>query len=57
MTGLPVSTIYEMMRRGTFPKNVRISPRLTAWRESELLEWMKARIEERNERDAQHEAA
>jgi prophage regulatory protein len=48
ITGLPVSTIYEMMGRGAFPKNFRISPRLTAWRESELAAWQRARIAERD---------
>jgi prophage regulatory protein len=48
ITGLPVSTIYEMMGRGAFPKSFRISPRLTAWRESELAAWQRARIAERD---------
>lgn len=48
ITGLPVSTIYEMMGKGTFPKNVRISPRLTAWRETEIAKWQRAKIEARD---------
>jgi prophage regulatory protein len=48
ITGLPVSTIYEMMGRGVFPKNFRISPRLTAWRQSEIAAWQRARIAERD---------
>jgi prophage regulatory protein len=48
ITGLPVSTIYEMMSRGTFPKNIRISPRLVAWRETDIAEWQQARIAERD---------
>jgi prophage regulatory protein len=39
ITGLPVSTIYQMMSNGAFPKNFRISPRLCAWRESEIAKW------------------
>ena len=35
-TGIPQSTIYEMMKEGTFPRNVRITPRLVRWRESVL---------------------
>jgi prophage regulatory protein len=48
ISGLPVSTIYEMMGRGAFPKNFRISPRLCARRETEIAKWQKARIAERD---------
>ena len=37
-----------MMGRGVFPRNFRISPRLTAWRESEIAAWQRARIAERD---------
>lgn len=46
-TGLPVSTIYQQMGLAKFPRPVRISPRLVAWRESEILEWQEERIAER----------
>ena len=46
-TGLPVSSIYQQMALGKFPRPVRISPRLVAWRESEIREWQEARIAER----------
>jgi prophage regulatory protein len=48
ITGLPISTIYEQMGRGAFPKNFRISPRLCAWRESEIAKWQQQRIAERD---------
>jgi len=44
VTGLPRATIYEMMGKGTFPKQVRLSPRAVGWIESEILEWQEARI-------------
>ena len=44
LTGLPVSTIYEMMARGAFPRSIRISPRLAAWRETEVAAWQQACI-------------
>jgi prophage regulatory protein len=47
-TGLPQSTIYEMVSRGTFPKQVRLSPRAVGWVESEVLDWQSARIAERD---------
>ena len=47
-TGLPQSTIYEMVARGTFPKQVHLSPRAVGWIESEVLDWQHARIAERD---------
>jgi prophage regulatory protein len=43
LTGIPQSTLYDMMAKGTFPKGVRITPRLVAWRLSEYEAWSKAR--------------
>ena len=51
-TGLPVSTIYQQMSLEKFPRPVRISPRLVAWRETEILEWQEARIAERDSGEA-----
>ena len=47
-TGLPQSTIYQMVNLGTFPKQVRLSPRAVGWVESEVLDWQHARIVERD---------
>ena len=52
VSGLPRSTIYEMMARGDFPKPVRLSPRLVGWLETEILTWQSARIAERDARRA-----
>jgi prophage regulatory protein len=48
VTGLPRATIYEMVSKGTFPKQVRLSPRAVGWIEGEILEWQQARIAERD---------
>jgi len=48
VAGLPRATIYEMVSKGTFPKQVRLSPRAVGWLESEILEWQQARIAERD---------
>jgi prophage regulatory protein len=48
ITGLPRATIYEMVGRQKFPKQVRLSPRAVGWIESEILEWQNARIAERD---------
>ncbi|MEM9911585.1 MAG: AlpA family phage regulatory protein [Pseudomonadota bacterium] len=43
MIGLSRSTIYDWMKRGDFPKRVRLDSRLTAWPESDLSEWISQR--------------
>ena len=48
VTGLPRATIYEMVSNGTFPKQVRLSPRAVGWIETEILEWQQARVAERD---------
>ena len=48
VTGLPRATIYEMVSKGIFPKQVRLSPRAVGWIESEILKWQQARIAERD---------
>ena len=46
------STIYEMIKEGTFPAPVHLGPRLTAWVESEVQQWMQERIDERDKKEA-----
>ena len=48
VTGLARASIYELMSRGKFPAQVRLSPRAVGWIESEILEWQQARIKERD---------
>ena len=50
LTGLPRATIYEMVSKGRFPKQVRLSPRAVGWIEAEILEWQQARIAEHDNR-------
>lgn len=40
-TGLSRSTLYRRMQRGTFPKNIQISTRCAAWRESAINDWQR----------------
>ena len=47
-TGLPRSTIYKYIGEGTFPKTVSLGDRCVGWVESEVHEWILARIEERD---------
>jgi prophage regulatory protein len=43
-TGLPRSTIYELVGREQFPKPVPISARRTGWIEAEIKDWQARRI-------------
>ena len=42
--GLPVSSIYDGVRRGDFPKPVPLTRKSVAWLASEIHQWMAARI-------------
>jgi prophage regulatory protein len=44
-TGLSRSTIYALMERGTFPKQVKLGSRAVGWLESEIEDWLRCRIE------------
>lgn len=46
MTGLSRTTVYDLMRRDGFPKNIPIGQRARAWRESDIQQWILERIEE-----------
>ncbi|HBP0834740.1 helix-turn-helix transcriptional regulator [Pseudomonas aeruginosa] len=43
-TGLARSTIYKLIGAGTFPKPVPLTSRSVGWVESEVYEWIQARI-------------
>ena len=47
-TAMPRSSIYLAMKKGTFPRPVRIGERAVAWRESDIQAW----IDERTGGDA-----
>ncbi|WP_369027702.1 helix-turn-helix transcriptional regulator [Acinetobacter baumannii] len=37
------STIWEKVRRGEFPQPIKISPRITCWRKSDIVEWLESK--------------
>lgn len=39
------STIYQLIAQGKFPKPISMGERAVAWLESEIDEWIEARIE------------
>jgi prophage regulatory protein len=41
--GLKRSTIYKMAQEGRFPKPVKLTERSSAWRNSEIQEWIDSR--------------
>ncbi|AZM96584.1 AlpA family transcriptional regulator [Halomonas sp. QX-2] len=46
--GMSTSTLYRLMDQQRFPPPVRIGGRAVAWVESEINEWIEARIKERD---------
>jgi prophage regulatory protein len=50
VTGLPRSTLYELMAKGTFPKPIRIGARSVGWLEDEVSAWVNTRIAQRDAR-------
>lgn len=48
-TGLGRSSIYNYIGHGRFPKPVSLGDRAVGWVESEIYDWIKARIEQRDE--------
>ena len=44
LIGCKKSTVYTMVREGTFPKPIRLSSRMVAWPETAVLQWMQDRI-------------
>jgi prophage regulatory protein len=51
-TGLPRATIYDRISKGSFPRPIKLSARSVGWLEAEIIEWQKARIEERDGQSA-----
>ena len=39
-TGLPKSGLYRLIKAGSFPKQVALTPRSVGWRESEVERWI-----------------
>ena len=51
LTGLSKSYIYELCKKGLFPKSLQLVPGGTsvAWVEGEINEWIDARIQQRDQ--------
>lgn len=42
--GIPISTIWALVRRGDFPQPIRPTPRLTLWRVVDVENWLEGQI-------------
>ena len=49
LTGLPVSTLYRLVKVGSFPSPVKIGGRAVAWRAGEVADWLADRPAARSE--------
>jgi len=50
LTTLSTSEIYRRIAAGTFPTQVRLSSKSSAWVFDEVVSWCKARMSERREK-------
>ena len=46
--GMKKSSIYALMKKGEFPKQIKLSARSSAWVESEIDEWVDSRVAARD---------
>lgn len=46
LVGCKKSTIYAMVKKGTFMRPIRLSARLVVWPETVVLQWLQDRIEQ-----------
>lgn len=44
-TGCKKSTIYKLLKDGSFPRPVRLSARMVAWSEAAVQRWVQGRIQ------------
>ena len=43
ITGMSRSSIYRLMRSGSFPLPVRVGPMAVRWKESDIADWIESR--------------
>ena len=43
-TGLSRSTLYQYIKDGEFPASVQLGPRAVGWLESDVSDWITARV-------------
>jgi prophage regulatory protein len=40
LTGMGKSSVYDLMKSGKFPKNIRFNARMSVWKEADVLTWI-----------------
>ena len=45
MTTLSRSTIYDLMKKGQFPKSIALSPKTIVWRKIDIEQWIRSQFE------------
>ena len=46
-TGLGSTTVYKLVKRGEFPRQVQVGPRSVRWLQTEIDQWISRRVEQR----------
>lgn len=49
LVGLSQTTVYDMARKGEFPKQVRLGGNSVAWVKSEVLQWSREKLAARDQ--------
>lgn len=49
LTGISRSQIYELIKKGKFPRQINLGARAVGWVESEVQEWIQQRIADRDQ--------
>ena len=49
MTSLKTTSIYSMMKKGNFPKSIKITSDRVAWLESDIEDWINKKIKQQQE--------
>ena len=52
LTTLSVSSIYRLMKKGTFPKQIKLAERSSAWLLEEIYSWVEEKKDERDGGDS-----
>ena len=48
ITALGRASIFSLVKKGTFPRPIKLTKRATAWPASEIQQWIRDRIAARN---------
>ena len=43
LTGLSRSALYDLMKKGLFPRAVKLTAKAVAWREEDIANWLNSR--------------